>query len=221
MSRQIDKETISRQEGKAGGQSRKKTVKLITTGLRSGTFLAHLPMPSFSHSTSTYLFQSVHDCSDRHTDKHYNWVQKCSVFSPLTLADVLPQHLHVLIAISAWLFVPEAQCVHQFVHYDAFLATTGTNRQELRARFRYLLTYWWPTPEKVLSSYISTVCNRVCEKRCNNASNAIWGITCVLIPHCNIPIVSTRDLMTSWKGFMLLRNLHKNIAGSVHGLPAE
>lgn len=27
--------------------------------------------------------------------------------------------------------------------------------------------------------------------------------------------------MTSWKGFTLLSNLHKNIAGSVHRLPTE
>ena len=27
--------------------------------------------------------------------------------------------------------------------------------------------------------------------------------------------------MTSWKGFTLLTNLHKNIAGSVHRLPTE
>ena len=118
------------------------TDRYVTTGYRSALFSAHSPLPTFSRSTSTYLLRSVRDIqADRQTDRHYNWIQKSSIFSPLTLADVLPQHLHILIAISARLLVPETHCVHQFVHYDAFLVTTGTNREALRAWFRELLTY--------------------------------------------------------------------------------
>lgn len=84
--------------------------------------------------------------------------EQITSLQPLTLADILPQYFHVLITVCARLFMPKANCMHQFVHDDAFLVASGTNRQKLRAWFRELLTHWRPTPESVFSCYTKTVC---------------------------------------------------------------
>lgn len=46
----------------------------------------------------------------------------------LTFGNILPQYLHILVTIRARLFMPKASGVHEFVHYDSFLITSGTNR---------------------------------------------------------------------------------------------
>lgn len=121
----------------------------ITTGYRSAVFSAHSPLPTFSHSTSTYLLRSVRDCS----------CQKPNA------------------CISSCIMMP-------------FLSQPGPTDRSWGPGFDIC----WPTDDQHLKKCWALTLARFVtgfvKMRCNNARNAIWGITCVLIPHCNIPIVS-------------------------------